>query len=55
MIKKSKTKRVKQAKAKKGNKYVCSECGVVVSVDNPCSCSSCDLTCCGEAMKLMAC
>ena len=39
--------------AKKGEKYKCEECGLVVVVDNACGCSSCDLICCGEPMKPM--
>lgn len=37
--------------AKKGSKYECTECGIVVMVDDPCGCSSCDLICCGVPMK----
>ncbi|MEM2102939.1 MAG: hypothetical protein QXM22_05445 [Candidatus Bathyarchaeia archaeon] len=37
--------------AKKGSKYKCEECGVVVVVDNPCACAPCDLICCGVPMK----
>jgi hypothetical protein len=37
--------------AKKGTKYKCEECGVVVVVDEPCGCAPCDLECCGEPMK----
>ncbi len=37
--------------AKKGSKYECAECGIVVMVDDPCGCSSCDLICCGVPMK----
>ncbi len=55
MVKKAKAKKVKRAKAKKGNKYTCNECGVVLSVDSPCSCNPCDITCCGEPMELMVC
>lgn len=55
MVKKAKAKRVKIVKAKKAAKYTCNECGVVLSVDNPCSCAPCDLTCCGQAMELLAC
>lgn len=47
------TKAVSKKKvAKKGDKYVCDVCGLVVSVDNACGCvESCDLICCGEQMK----
>ncbi len=37
--------------AKKGTKYKCGQCGVVVVVDEACGCSPCDLLCCGESMK----
>ncbi len=36
---------------KKGEKYKCEECGLVVIVDDACGCSACDLMCCGEPMK----
>jgi hypothetical protein len=37
---------------KKGEKYECEECGLVVLVENPCECDeSCELVCCGEPMK----
>ena len=37
--------------AKKGEKYKCEECGLVVMVADPCGCSPCDLICCGVPMK----
>jgi hypothetical protein len=36
---------------KKGEKYKCEECGLVVVVDDACGCSECDLICCGASMK----
>lgn len=36
---------------KKGDKYECSECGIVVVVDDACGCAACDLICCGAPMK----
>ena len=37
---------------KKGDKYACSVCGMVVSVDKVCGCVDvCDLICCGKQMK----
>jgi hypothetical protein len=37
---------------KKGDKYRCSVCGMVVTVDNLCGCEDvCDIICCGEPMK----
>jgi hypothetical protein len=37
--------------AKKGTKYKCGECGLIIVVDEPCGCTECDLICCGEPMK----
>lgn len=37
--------------AKKGQKFKCGQCGVVVMVDEGCGCTPCDLVCCGEPMK----
>jgi len=37
--------------AKKGAQYKCEECGMIVTVADPCSCASCDLICCGVPMK----
>ena len=36
---------------KKGTKYKCEECGLVVLVDETCGCSECDLICCEAPMK----
>ena len=44
-----------QAKAvnKKGAKYSCAVCGLVVSVDTVCDCVDvCDLICCSKPMKV---
>ena len=41
------------AKKQKGDKYKCEECGVVVIVDEPCVCESCDLVCCDVPMVRM--
>lgn len=36
---------------KKGTKYMCGECGLVVTVDEVCGCIDvCDIMCCGEQM-----
>ncbi len=51
MEKKSKAKNTKKAGAKK-EKYVCNECGLILSVDNACSCDPCDVMCCGENMQM---
>ena len=43
----------KKAGVKKGSKFVCSECGVVLVVDEVCGCLEvCDLICCGKQLKL---
>jgi hypothetical protein len=36
---------------KKGEKYKCEECGLIVLVEDPCGCAACELVCCGEPMK----
>jgi len=36
---------------KKGTKYRCEECGLVVVVDEPCGCGTCGLVCCDVPMK----
>jgi len=36
---------------KKGAKYECGECGLVVVVDEPCGCVACELICCEVPMK----
>jgi hypothetical protein len=43
----------KKTVIKKGSKYVCSECGVVMVVDEVCGCLEvCDLICCGKQLKI---
>ena len=37
--------------SKKGEKYSCEECGLVISVEDPCGCEPCEIVCCGEPMK----
>ena len=39
---------------KKGDKYECGECGLVVLVEDPCGCEPCEIVCCGEPMKPVA-
>jgi hypothetical protein len=51
-VKKAAPKPAKAAGMKKGSKYSCSVCGLVVSVDNLCGCSTCDILCCGKPMKV---
>jgi len=37
---------------KKGDKYKCDECGLIVVVEDPCDCDeSCELVCCEVPMK----
>jgi len=36
---------------KKGAKYRCGECGIVVVVEKGCGCGTCHLVCCDEPMK----
>lgn len=36
---------------KKGEKYKCEDCGLVVLVENVCGCEDCDVICCGAPMK----
>jgi hypothetical protein len=42
---------VKFLAKKKGEKYKCDECGLVVLVENPCGCEDCDIICCGAPLK----
>ncbi|HLN45354.1 MAG TPA: hypothetical protein VK209_06570 [Candidatus Sulfotelmatobacter sp.] len=37
----------------KGEKYKCDECGLVVLVESPCTCETCDIVCCDQPMKPM--
>lgn len=49
MVKKG-AKRV--TKTKKGSRYTCSVCGLVLTVDNVCGCvDACDIICCGKEMQ----
>jgi len=42
----------RNAKSKKGSQYACSDCGMIVTIDNDCGCAQgCDLICCGEPMS----
>ena len=36
---------------KKGDRYKCDECGLVIFVEEPCGCETTEITCCGEPMK----
>ena len=37
--------------AKKGEKYKCDECGLIVIVEDPCCCEAVELMCCEASMK----
>ena len=37
--------------AKKGEKYKCDECGLIVIVEDPCGCEAVELMCCEAPMK----
>ena len=37
--------------SKKGEKYKCEECGLVVVVEDPCGCEAVELICCEAPMK----
>ena len=36
---------------KKGEKYECENCGLVVVVEDACACEPCELVCCSVPMK----
>jgi hypothetical protein len=39
---------------KKGDRFECKECGLVVLVENHCCCdASCKITCCGKPLVLI--
>ena len=39
---------------KKGDKYQCEDCGLVLMIDEPCGCEPCEIVCCGTPMKPVA-
>lgn len=42
----------KKTKIKKGDKYKCGVCGLVVKIDEVCGCvDMCDIVCCEKPMK----
>ena len=54
MIKNKESKVAKAtSKAKKGMKYVCDSCGIILSVEEACDCDLCDIICCGQDMKVL--
>ncbi len=36
--------------SKKGEKYKCEQCGLVILVEDACGCQTCDLVCCSVPM-----
>jgi len=43
--------KAKAGKVARGDKFSCSVCGIVVTVDEPCGCmDACDIICCGKQM-----
>ncbi|MGB7055479.1 MAG: hypothetical protein WBE28_09190 [bacterium] len=47
-----KAKSKKKAGIKKGDKYRCGVCGLVIKVDDACGCvNMCDIVCCDKPMK----
>lgn len=38
------------ARAKTADRYVCDECGMVVSVEEACTCDDCGIVCCDVPM-----
>jgi len=49
--KKAVTKAAPKKASRVGTKYACSDCGLIVTVDQDCGCSIVDLVCCGAPMK----
>jgi len=49
--KKAAPKPAKNASSRVGSKYACSDCGLVLVVDEDCGCATVDLVCCGTPMK----
>jgi hypothetical protein len=48
----TKTKKKVTSKVRKGARYECSVCGIVVTVDEVCGCVDvCDIICCGKQMR----
>lgn len=49
---KVKSKKTPAKAAKKGSRYTCPECGMVLSVIEPCdTCEPREVSCCGEPMQ----
>jgi len=49
--KKTALKPAQKASSRVGSKYACSDCGLVLVVDEDCGCAVLDLVCCGTPMK----
>lgn len=50
VAKKRAVKKVKKVEEPKGPIYTCAVCGAEVMVTKECTCSPCDLVCCGQPM-----
>lgn len=49
---KKSTKKATSKKVTEGDRYECTVCGLIVSVDEVCGCvETCDIICCGKQMK----
>ncbi len=51
VAKKAVTKAAPKKASRVGTKYACSDCGLIVTIDEDCGCSMVDLVCCGTPMK----
>ena len=49
--KKQAAKSASKKPSRAGNRHVCSDCGMVVLVEEDCGCPTVDLVCCGAPMK----
>ena len=46
----------RKSEIKKGNQLVCGDCGLVVTIDDACGCSTFhEVVCCGEPMAVREC
>jgi len=39
---------------KKGDKYQCEDCGLILLVEEPCGCEPSEIVCCGTPMKAVS-
>ncbi|MBI4763402.1 MAG: hypothetical protein HY787_02195 [Deltaproteobacteria bacterium] len=51
MTKKPVAKKAPQKSSRAGSRYACADCGMVVILEEDCSCPTIDLVCCGTPMK----